>query len=54
MLDYYGERNGVKIARKHIGLYSAGYEGATAFRAEIFQTSDPAAIKEKLTGFFGG
>lgn len=52
MLEYYGERNGVKIARKHISWYSAGYNGAAQFRAEINQMKDPEAIKEKLALFF--
>ncbi len=54
MLEYYGERNGVKIARKHIGWYACGYEGAARFRAEINHMNNPDAIKQKLALFFGG
>jgi tRNA-dihydrouridine synthase B len=54
ILEYYGERNGIKIARKHIGWYSAGYEGSAQFRDEVNHMSTPEAIKEKLATFFGG
>lgn len=53
MIEYYGERNGVKIARKHIGWYSAEHEGSAAFRDKINRMKDPEAIKEKLSKFFG-
>ncbi len=53
MLEYYGERNGIKIARKHIGWYSAGYEGSAQFRNEVNHMNNPDAIKEKLATFFG-
>ncbi len=52
MMEYYGERNGVKIARKHIGWYASGYEGSAAFRDEVNHMKEPEAIKEKLALFF--
>lgn len=32
MLHHYGEEPGVRIARKHVGWYSAGYHGSADFR----------------------
>ena len=35
ILAYYGERAGVRIARKHLGWYSAGLAGAAEFRGAV-------------------
>jgi tRNA-dihydrouridine synthase B len=39
---FYGEESGVRIARKHIGWYVAGYAGAHAFRQHLnrLETAD--------------
>jgi tRNA-dihydrouridine synthase B len=34
-LDFYGEATGVRIARKHLGWYTRGLDGAEAFRARM-------------------
>ena len=33
--EFYGEPQGVRIARKHLGWYSAGQENAVEFRAQV-------------------
>ena len=33
--EFYGEPQGVRIARKHLGWYSAGQENAVEFRARV-------------------
>lgn len=51
MHDFYGERDGVRIARKHIGWYIADMpEGETARRA-INQLDSAAAQYDMLAGF---
>ncbi len=52
LLEYYGERKGVSIARKHFASYSAGFEGAAVFRAEINQIKNPADVRARLDRFF--
>ncbi len=48
MLDYYGLRQGVAIARKHLSWYCAGLPNAAAFRSAINKEKDPAIVKEML------
>mgnify|MGYP000542484904 CR=1 FL=1 len=52
MLNYYGDRQGVAIARKHLAWYCTGLEGANAFRSEINKAKDPALVKEMLHDYF--
>ncbi|GBR31023.1 tRNA-dihydrouridine synthase NifR3 [Kozakia baliensis NRIC 0488] len=35
MLDHFGERPGLRLARKHVSWYSAGLPGSASFRADI-------------------
>ena len=37
MLAHYGEEVGVKIARKHLGWYTKGLQGASELRQRLFQ-----------------
>lgn len=52
MLDYYGHQKGVPIARKHIGWYSEGIDGAAAFRKDLNKERDPAVIRAMMNDFF--
>lgn len=52
IVEHYGEKIGIPIARKHIAWYSAGINGSGEFRNEINKTSDIKEIKDKITGFF--
>tara|TARA_R110001592_G_scaffold27763_25_gene102936 strand:+ start:16701 stop:17681 length:981 start_codon:yes stop_codon:yes gene_type:complete len=52
ILDYYGERKGVPLARKHLAWYCTGFDGAAAFRADINALRDPDKVRTKLTDFF--
>lgn len=54
ILEYYGERKGIQIARKHLAAYSNGYENAATFRANINQAKAPDQVKEMISDFFGG
>lgn len=52
MLDHYGERGGIAIARKHIGWYCKDMEGGDEFRGIVNALSDPAIVRVELRRFF--
>lgn len=52
ILDYYGERQGVALGRKHLAWYLAGFEDAPTLRTEINALQDSAAVKARLNVFF--
>ena len=52
MLDHYGERGGIAIARKHIGWYCKDMEGGEGFRGAINALSDPSQVRISLRRFF--
>lgn len=45
---FYGERTGVRIARKHLGWYCAGLEDSTTFRSQVVRV-DSASEQLRLT-----
>ena len=53
VLDYYGERGGVPLFRKHAAWYSAGVPGASAFRVAVNQITDANELKDKISEFWG-
>ena len=53
MLRHYGERQGVSIARKHIGWYCKDMAGSDELRGEINAMNDPAMVRDRLSRFFG-
>ncbi len=52
ILEYYGERKGIPLARKHLAWYCTGFDGAANFRTKINTLRDPDAVRAKLTEFF--
>ncbi|NIA67352.1 tRNA dihydrouridine synthase DusB [Pelagibius litoralis] len=52
LLALYGARTGVRIARKHLGWYAKGLDGAAEFRATVNREDDPARVKEMILGLF--
>lgn len=52
MLCHYGERQGVSIARKHIGWYCKDMEGSDELRGDINAMNDPAQVVRRLEDFF--
>lgn len=52
MIAHYGPAKGVGIARKHIGWYCDGMDGADAFRSRIHALTDPEAAMDALRAFF--
>lgn len=52
MLKHYGEVLGVRMARKHIGWYTAGLTNSAEFRHKFNSLSDPSLAKEFLYEFY--
>lgn len=52
MLRLYGEKVGVRIARKHIGWYTSGLHGSAEFRNRMNHLHDAAEVKTQLIDFY--
>lgn len=52
MLDHYGEKTGVMIARKHLSWYSSGLARSSEFRASINTISDANIVRQRIEEFF--
>ena len=52
MIEHYGQENGVRMARKHIGWYSSGLPSSAEFRFKVNQLDDPMEVKNHLREFF--
>ncbi len=53
MLAYYGEYAGMRIARKHLGWYSAGLSEAAEFRSAVNGTEDAPSVRALIRDFWG-
>ncbi len=53
VLAYYGEHAGVRIARKHLGWYSAGLPGAADFRRTVNGAAEAATVRGLIRDFWG-
>ncbi|ETZ04778.1 tRNA dihydrouridine synthase DusB [Holospora undulata] len=52
ILTFYGKDRGVHILRKHLGWYSKGAAGATAFRQRVFKETCPQNIFKYIDAFY--
>ncbi len=52
ILELYGIEGGVKIARKHLGWYSKGWQDSAQFRVHINQIECPKAMRALITNFY--
>jgi len=52
LLALYGRHNGVRVARKHLGWYARGIDGAADFRARMNREDDPARVKDMIRALF--
>ncbi|MNT53882.1 tRNA-dihydrouridine synthase B [compost metagenome] len=50
--DFYGEPQGVRIARKHLGWYAKDRPENAAFRAVVNRAEDPASQIALTTDYF--
>ena len=52
MIEHYGEEAGVRMARKHVGWYSAGLPSSAEFRFKVNQLDKAEEIKKHIVDFF--
>lgn len=52
MLDHFGERPGLRLARKHVSWYSHGLPGSAAFRAAINRMDRAEDVIDHLVAFY--
>lgn len=52
LIAYYGPRQGVPLARKHLAWYSTAMAGAPSFRARFNAERDPALVRALLQEYF--
>jgi len=52
MLELYGVENGVRVARKHIGWYSAGMTNSSEFRFNVNKLDNPTQVKAMINEFY--
>src|SRR5579872_971134 len=52
ILDHFGERAGVRLARKHVSWYSRGLPGSAEFRAAVNRLPDAASVLRSIDGFY--
>ena len=48
ILSHYGDRKGLRIARKHLAWSAYGLPGANAFRAAVNTETDPESVKAQI------
>lgn len=52
MLEHHGLDRGVRMARKHLGWYAAGFRNAARFRDEMMKAQDPDTVHALITDLF--
>ena len=52
MIEHYGEEAGIRMARKHVGWYSAGLPSSAEFRFKVNQLDKAEEIKKHIVEFF--
>jgi nifR3 family TIM-barrel protein len=52
ILQHFGDRAGVRLARKHVSWYSRGLPGSAEFRAAVNRLADAAAVLQLIDGFY--
>lgn len=52
MLSYYGEVNGLRIARKHIGWYASGLHSSSEFRHSVNRMTDTKEVTRTIRDYY--
>lgn len=52
VFDYYGEKTGVPLFRKHAAWYSSGFLNSSEFRVKVNKITDKAELKAAIVEFF--
>jgi tRNA-dihydrouridine synthase B len=50
--EHFGEKSGVRLARKHLAWYSHGLRGSAAFRAQMNRLDDADAVIRLIDEFY--
>jgi tRNA-dihydrouridine synthase B len=50
--EHFGEKGGVRLARKHVSWYSHGLRGSAAFRAQMNRLDNGAAVEALIDAFY--
>ncbi len=53
ILEYYGEKSGVPMFRKHAAWYSAGMPNSAQFRISVNQITDAQELQKTIKEFWG-
>ncbi|MDR0741749.1 MAG: tRNA-dihydrouridine synthase [Rickettsiales bacterium] len=53
VVEYYGERAGVPLFRKHAAWYSSGMKNSAEFRIKVNHIADARALKSAICEFWG-
>jgi tRNA-dihydrouridine synthase B len=51
-LQHYGIVQGVRVAKKHLGWYSAGLQGSAEFRNTVFREDNPTEVIRMVREFY--
>jgi len=52
IIEHYGEEQGVRVARKHLGWYSAGLHGSSEYRQRIMQESNADTARSLIKKYY--
>lgn len=52
ILSYYGEQNGLRIARKHIGWYASGLHDSSQYRQKVNTSTDVTTVKMLIRDYY--
>ena len=52
MIEHYGADVGARMAKKHLGWYSAGKPFSAEFRDKVFKLDDPEKVEVQIADFF--
>jgi tRNA-dihydrouridine synthase B len=52
MIEFYGREVGIRMAKKHLGWYSAGKLNSAEFRDKVMKENNPEIVKTLVKDFF--
>ncbi|MCH2037128.1 MAG: tRNA dihydrouridine synthase DusB [Rickettsiales bacterium] len=52
MMEHYGAEAGVRLARKHVGWYSAGLHGSSEFRFRVNKSKEAEEVLDMIEAFY--
>jgi len=52
IIEHYGEEQGVRVARKHLGWYSSGLHGSSEYRQKVMQESNADKVRSIIRQYY--